>query len=275
MWATLPENGDARPAEVSWAGRQETVLVMNMPHNAAGGNPCTCESSPWCAGDILETHVEYLAARGVTIETAIQAGLRSVDEVAAAKVLGVAGRLAHGGLAIPYPGVDYVRVRMDSGNAKFLSPAGKLVPIYIPPGCPAKGAEPITIVEGPIKALALQAQGIDAVALGGTPTCLTTDSDRRLNESWRALNLSKRVVVIVFDSNRRTNCHVARDEARLAMALERAGAEVKLANLPHRSDGEAWGPDDFLVQYGADELRKVIADAVAADPIRRVLEVLA
>jgi DNA polymerase-1 len=79
-----------------------------------------------------------------------------------------------------------------------------------------------------------------------------------------------RIVVVLFDSNRATNPNVARDEARLAMALTRGGASVRIAELPHRADGEAWGPDDFLVTNGAAALSQVIASSVPADPLDRV-----
>lgn len=223
---------------------------------------------------IAVRHAEYLQERAVELSFAVQAGLQSVDAETGAHVLGLSGPLESGGLAIPYPACDYVRVRMDSGGAKFMSPVDKSVPIYVPPGCPIASVESLAVVEGPVKALSLQGHGIHAIGLGGTGTCLTTDGDRRLNESWGALTVRGRRIVIVFDSNRTTNPNVARDEARLAIALERAGADVRLAALPHHPNGEAWGPDDYLAHHGVAGLQAVIAAAVPADPVKRVLEVL-
>lgn len=216
-------------------------------------------------------HVKYLAERSVDANAASAASLRSVDAATAAQLLGVT-TVSSGGIAIPYPNVNppYHRVRMDNGDPKFMAPAGREVPVYVPPNMPA--AQSLVVVEGPIKALALCAVGIPAVGLGGAGTTLTTGVDRRLNSSWGVLSVTGKEVVILFDSNRASNPNVARDEARLAVALERAGAIVKVAHLPHRHDGEAWGPDDFLAAEGIAKLTHVITSANAADPTARVHE---
>lgn len=237
---------------------------------SAADNVCPLFKGFW------EHHVDYLVERAIRPADAARAGLCSVDAREAARMLGRNTPLTAGGLAIPYPGTDppYVRVRMDAGTDRYLAPAHLPVPIYVPPGFDLQGTDAFAIVEGPVKALALQQQGIDAVGLGGTSTCLTTDGDRRLNEPWQRLRLLGRRAVILFDSNRLTNPCVARDEARLASALDRAGAAAYVAQLPHDERGEAWGPDDFISRRGAQALREVIHAAHPADPVAHVKSIV-
>lgn len=219
-----------------------------------------------------ETHLNYLTARAVTLEMATRAGLRSVDATGATQLLQRGQTLPCGGLAIPYREAPtlYYRVRLDEAidGARFLAPAGVEVPIYVAPGALDDPSARLHIVEGPIKALALSAVGIHALGLGGTGTTLTTKAGvRRLNDSWNLVQLVGREVTVIFDAGRRTNPNVARDEARLALALEQAGAKVSLAELPLTPNGGDQGPDDYLARAGVDALRTVIAAAVPAAPV--------
>jgi DNA polymerase I-like protein with 3'-5' exonuclease and polymerase domains len=228
----------------------------------------------------LPQHVAYLDARAVPLAFAVTAGLRSVSGVGAAALLGRSKTLPCGGLAIPYPGLEpaYVRVRLDEpmDGVRFLAPSGREVPVYVPDETTACAATVLHVVEGPIKALALAAQGLAAVGLGGTGTTLVAKGEHRsLNRSWERVELEGRLVIVVFDAGRKTNPNVARDEARLVLALEAAGAIVRLAELPAGPRGQDQGPDDYLAAQGADALRAVIAAARPADPVVWAREVLA
>jgi DNA polymerase-1 len=147
-------------------------------------------------------------------------------------------------------------------------PAGREVPVYIPPTCEREGQATIYVVEGPVKALSLQSHGFHAIALGGVATAL--DKDHSLNDSWKNIALVQRNVVVVFDANRANNPQVARAEARLVAALDDAGARVKIAALPLRDDGGDQGPDDYLAEHREEALGKVLAAAVPGDPVERV-----
>ena len=216
-------------------------------------------------------HVEYLTRRAVPLDLAQRASLRSVDGARGATLLGRDRALPCGGLSIPYPGIRplYVRLRLDHpercGGVRYLAPGQRAGPLYIPPG---DDAQPLLVVESPIKALAMMGAGHTAVGLGGTGTTLTK-GEHALNDSWKAVLLALRIILILFDANRRTNPAVARDEARLAIALEHAGAIVKVAALPAGPGGEGWGPDDFLAARGAPALAEVLATAQPADPAER------
>jgi DNA polymerase I-like protein with 3'-5' exonuclease and polymerase domains len=230
-------------------------------------------------------HQDYLADRAIPLDLATAAGLRSVDGVEAAELLGRSSALYSSGIAIPYPGLDpaYYRFRLDDpdldGGARYLAPGGREVPVYRVPGQirPAAALPPglqgaLVIVESPIKALALTAAGLEAVGLGGTGTTLDLRNGiRRLNSTWAAVPVAGRDVIICFDAGRATNPNVARDEARLAQALSHSGsAVVRVAALPLKNAEEDQGPDDFIASAGASSLMKVLADAVPAAPLNRI-----
>jgi DNA polymerase-1 len=223
-------------------------------------------------GLLKPEHVAYLEKRAVPEQFAIAAGLKSVDIKAAAKFLGF--EPSAGGIQIPYTESDptYSRLRCDATEgARFLAPKGREVPVHI--ACPAarEPSTPLYVVEGPVKALALANAGFPAVGLGGVSTTLENDhTTKKLNSSWSVVPLKGRKVVVVFDAGRNTNAAVARAEARLALALERAGAKVFVAELPPDPEGEDWGPDDFIKTYGSAELRKVLNAARPANPIDAV-----
>jgi DNA polymerase-1 len=226
---------------------------------------------------LTREHVEVLHKRAVSEEAARIAGLRSASAVEIGQLVGTKTPAHCAGLVIPYLGITpaYVRVRLDFGPPRYLAPSGREVALYVPPAIldapelDGANGDALIVVEAPIKALALRLIGLHAVGLGGTATTLT--KDHRLNGSWDALDLERRVVVILFDGNRRTNHNVARDEARLAIALQHAGAQVRVADLPEGPRGNAgWGPDDCLAAKGADALVAVVAQAMPADPLVRI-----
>ncbi|WP_170319802.1 DNA polymerase [Polyangium spumosum] len=238
---------------------------MNLAHASTETNAGCAQVLPF-----EPHHIQYLEARGVAPGLAAEAGLRALSAEEGAKRLGFAQTLSSSGLFIPYPNeADYGRIRLDQGEPRFLVPKGKDIPIYIPPNCEREGDSPLHVVEGPIKALCLQDHGLATIGLGGIYSTLT--KDLRLNASWKAIALYRRVVIIVFDAGRAWNLNVARAEARLAIALEQNGARVMVAALPPREDGGDQGPDDYVVAtHGPDAIKAVIAAAVPADPILRL-----
>jgi DNA polymerase-1 len=246
--AETPMNGAAR---------------SNGAHDGSGAPP------------LREAHRKVLTERAIPLEVALVAGLRSVTDLEAVQLLGI----PYGGLAIPYLNTSpaYWRIRLDGGPTRYMCPKGREVPVYVPPSVvdapviEGELGDALVVVEAPLKALALRAMGLYAVGLGGTGTTLTKTHDR-LNASWDALDLEDRVVIVLFDANRRNNPSVARDEARLVVALQHdGGARVRIADLPRGPRGrEAWGPDDFLKERGPDALLKVLSDAVHGDPLHRI-----
>jgi hypothetical protein len=219
-------------------------------------------------------HMTYLTERAVDLAVAEAHGLQTVDADEAGRLLGRSGPVDGGGLAIPYPSTSptYARLRCDDPDAaggRYLAPAGIPVPLFVPDGIVAADGGVILVVESAVKALALVSAGFSAVGLAGTGTTLDSDEDR-INDSWDALLGSAfrtAEYVICFDTGRRRNPAVARDEARLGIALRATGALVSVARMDQLvSDSDA-GPDDVLANYG----RQVIQDAITlrwpSDPV--------
>lgn len=213
---------------------------------------------------VVPAHEHYLTERGVPLSIAVAAGLQSMSADDLSSLLGFTP--SGGGLAIPYPGITppYVRVRLDEGDAKFMAPSNRCVPVYLPPGFPAQSSEPFIITEGPIKTLSLMAGGFASVALGGVSTTLTEEHE--LNESWQSLRLSERDVFVAFDTNR-YKAPIALAEARLCAALSAKGANVRIIRLPRPEVGD-WGPDDLKVMHGPSAIAACCLGAGVADPAK-------
>ncbi len=222
--------------------------------------------------DLALEHLELLGERAIDESAAKAHGLRSVCGEEGAKLLGRAAPLQSSGLGIPYPNADYARLRLDDpkacGGNRYLAPSDQAVPVYIPNGVTDDGA--LTIVEGPLKAIALCVNGIPSVALGGVSTTLEPGPTPKLNRSWDALKLRDRRVNILFDTDRRANEQVQRAEARLANALQAAGADVRIAKLDTLVDTPSTGPDDVVAAGRIDLIHQALATSIPASLIERV-----
>jgi uncharacterized protein DUF3854 len=232
-----------------------------MPGHELSG--CTCEPEP---APLSGEHITLLAERGIPLAIAEGAGLMSVDAAFASQMLGYTS-CGHGGLAIPYPGIEptYHRIRMDGGERRYLCPKGRPVPVYMPPpasgaACPSDLAGVLVVVEAPLKALAMRAAGLEAVGLGGVATTLEKGRPWRLGKSWTAVALAGRDVRVLFDAGRALNPDVRRAEDHIVTALRSAGARVSVCALPLR-DGADQGPDDFYAREGAEALYAVVRAA--------------
>jgi hypothetical protein len=113
--------------------------------------------------------------------------------------------------------------------------------------------------------MALADTGFHAIGLGGDAATLTCDFE--LNDSWHSIDLLGRDVVILFDNDLHKP-QPALAYTRLAIALERAGASVRVASLP---TGDAkMGVDEFLVAYGGQALNDILERALPANPVERM-----
>ncbi|MBK9129445.1 MAG: DUF3854 domain-containing protein [Phycisphaerales bacterium] len=228
-----------------------------------------------CGEPLRPEHLAYLGQRAVPLDVATAAGLVSVDAARAALLLQLLPeQVPSGGIAIPYPHLTprFWRVRMDGagGGAKFMAPASRGAPIY--DAVAAAGREvagPLLVSEGPIKALALIANGFRGLGLGGAETGLT--DDHKLDPSWESIELPAEGAILLPDADINTNYAVMRGTARLARALTEAHPDlpVKLARLP--GPGKQ-GPDDYLAEHGKEALGAIL---VTANPINRPSEVAA
>jgi len=154
---------------------------------------------------------------------------------------------------------------------RYMAPAGKECPPYL--SCCSKAGlsdptQPLIIVEGPAKALALSHHtGIETIALGGVFAGWADKSVKLefglevLQSDLALIGWKGRTVTIIFDAGRQQNPSVALAEARLAQLLRREGAVVKLAELP-LFKGEDQGPDDYIARNGADAMKALLAAAI-------------
>lgn len=263
-------------------------------------------------------HVAYLEKRAVPVEFAIEAGLDSLPTMT--DRFAMSYRAAYRGLPLPpvsglfvpykvaaLDGSNRARIRPDAefywegegaGEKKvpvprWLAQAGVPVVPYFPPQITTLFKDtkvPLHIVEAPIKALSLTANGFPAIGLGGVEAGF---SDREDWQKHRHLSVNKelarvdwrsREAVIVFDAGIQNNARVALGAAKLAAVLKDSGAIVRLALLPlvfmndvsldeaMVYEGCDQGPDDFLGRHGKDgpaKLREIIAAAIPADPVER------
>jgi hypothetical protein len=108
-----------------------------------------------------------------------------------------------------------------------------------------KGDEPVFLIEGEKKSLAVAQLGLPAVGLesawGWHVKGMTT-----LLADFDSIRLTGRVVELVPDSDVRTNPMIATAMRRLADALRTAGARPRLVRLP----SEVKGVDDYIVAAG-------------------------
>jgi predicted P-loop ATPase len=159
-------------------------------------------------------------------------------------------------------------------------------------------SKPVFITEAPLKALCLCAHGLPAIGLGGV---LAGAHDSKALEGLREvvahaelrrIKWGGRTAFVVFDAglsdhdDHPGNPMVALGAAYVAKALSDLGADVRVVRVPyfHSQDsepveGKFWratdqGPDDLVARAGIDAFRALIADAIAADPARRMTKAL-
>lgn len=243
---------------------------------------------------LVEAHQRYLSDRAA-LAMAIKAGARSVDATIAGERLNLGHPLNCGGILLDYPDADGLidpvsgpcRLRLDvPTNSKFLPRKGCGAPPYLPPSVVLDQSvyedvtKPIIFAEGPYKALALCGAGYVGIGLGGVATGHDSaewhDAKGRLQLHAYLLKRVKwqgRLVYVSFDAGRSDNPNVAYAEAMLAAALVKAGAIVRVTRLTRRPDGSDRGPDDFLADEGPDGLKKLIDEAIVADPLERASQV--
>jgi hypothetical protein len=172
-------------------------------------------------------------------------------------------------------------------RAKYLSAPNARNHLYIAPWTPAAllndVTAPILLVEGEKKCLAmwnvtLSERDESGAFLRLLPIGLpgvwgwhgrvgkmtAQDGTRRdvrgVIPDFQSLSLNGRTVIILFDTNVRTNPDVAEARRRLAGWLKGCGARVLLAELAPETGIN--GPDDVAAKHGAAQIRSVLRNAV-------------
>lgn len=197
-------------------------------------------------GGLAPSHLQDLDASGLTGETIRRQRIRSVPPGMISRLTGFEIPSASSAMLIPFPDppgdfMDHVRIKVfptltdRAGHSiKYLQPRHSGVRLFFPflqmPEA-LRGTVPLWLVEGEKKALAVAQLGLAAVGFCGIEGWHVAGSSALLPD-FGLLRLTGRVVELVPDGDCQSNPAVARGAFRLADALERRGARVRLVVLP-------------------------------------------
>lgn len=191
-------------------------------------------------------HLADLRASGLTATTIHRQRLRSLSPDTIARLLGFVPRGVRSALLLPFPDpaggfMDHVRLKVfppvtarRGHTVKYLQPRRSGVRLFFPLATLAGttgGPEPLWVVEGEKKALAVAQLDRAVVGLCGIEGWHRAGS-RALLSDFDAIPLRGRIVELVPDGDWRTHPGVLRGAERLAEALERRGARVRLVVVP-------------------------------------------
>ncbi len=190
-------------------------------------------------------HRADLRKSGLTEETIALQKFTDVPPDAYAGLLGFDPPKVVSAYLIPFPDprggwMDHVRMKVfptittDKGTIKYLQPRRSGVRIYFPVATLAAvlhSAEPLYLVEGEKKSLAVAQLGLPAVGICGIEGWHVARS-RTLHADLDDVGLAHRVVKVIPDGDWKTNPAVNDAVRRLADALERRSARVEVVLVP-------------------------------------------
>lgn len=238
---------------------------------------------------LLPDHLADLQRSGLTDATIDAAGFYSVaggDEIARLLNRDRVGANFPPCLVMPFRNAagtmnGYARLRPSrpiGDGQKYLSPTGSKSRAFFPlRTCEAIATPgvPLGIAEGEKKALAADQCGLPCIGLSGIFNWQVagTKPDRDLIPDLASIGWN-RPVWIGFDFDARRNPNVNQAAAELARVLSEAGADVTIIDLPagpRDADGRPtkMAVDDYLVAFGEQSLRSLIAQQIAppAEPV--------
>lgn len=146
---------------------------------------------------------------------------------------------------------------------RYLQPAKTLPEVYLPPlvdwtAISVDATQNVVITEGELKSASTTKNGIPCIGLGGVFSYMSSSMGVPMLPMLEQFNWKNRETVIAYDSDSVTNPMVGIAQLRLAAALLQMGANVSIAMLPAKADGTKQGLDDFIVEHGAAELRRIL-----------------
>jgi Domain of unknown function (DUF3854) len=197
-------------------------------------------------GALALEHQADLSKSGLVAETIRAHYIRSVPRSMLRRLLGFDVPALRSAMLLPFRSpsggfMDHVRVRIfptltdrDGHTMKYLGPRGAGPRLYfcVPSMATVIGGdEPIWLVEGVKKALAVAQLGLPAVGFEGIEAWHVRGS-RDLLPDFDAIPLRGRLVELVPDADWQTNPAVERGIRRLGVALCQRGARPRLVTLP-------------------------------------------
>ena len=175
------------------------------------------------------------------------------------------------------------RTGKEGKDVKYEMPAGQGNRAYFPPlpivwKALRTPGEMVLITEGSLKALASSQAGLPCIGLMGVWNWVIGGSDPKiLTPDLAEIDWRGRIVLIVFDFDRKRNPHVNHAEAELARVLTEQGADVRILRLPPGPRGPNGRPmkqaiDDFIRRRGEDAFRQWVKDQLVRPPVRSLTD---
>lgn len=207
-------------------------------------------------GALAPLHREDLHRSSLTDDTITQQKIRSIPPAMIDRLLGFDAPKVDSAYLIPFADprggwLDHVRMKIfptlttETGMIKYLQPRRSGVRIYFPIAtldAVLRTADPLYIIEGEKKALAVAQLGLPSIGICGIEGWHLAAS-QRLHPDLDDVGLHGRTVNLVPDADVRTNPAVHRAVHRLGDALGASGAaEARLILVPPGFKGI----DDFL-----------------------------
>ncbi|MGA2717158.1 MAG: DUF3854 domain-containing protein [Bryobacteraceae bacterium] len=277
--------------------------------SASGVSPSGHRVAPTWGEPLAESDLAAIEASWITKEIADQAMLRRVDATEGRQIVGQKGTRDCAGILFPcyWPGEEYphsYRIRRDNPEwmldkegklkpkGKYLGAPGSGNRLYFPPGVTPEHLEeitiPIVIVEGEKKALALQRLAYHeteeprfipisipgvwnwrgTVGKANGPTGERIDLRGPINDLNRIVWAGRRVLIL-FDSNVRSNDSVKWARQGLARELATRNVDVQFVNLPEGCGVN--GVDDLLVAWGPGRVLELFEKPVPGVRLQIVL----
>jgi hypothetical protein len=252
---------------------------------------------------LLPQHLADLRRSGLSDETIAESGIYSEsDRRAVSRLLGWDRPAPSGAMVIPFSHPDgtrngFARAKLDQPRkardgkpVKYEQPRGQRLRAYFTglaiDAIKTAGAA-LWVVEGEKKALRLAQAGYPTIGLTGVFSWHKPRpkedgkgvGERELIGDLAVVGWTGRTVGVLFDTDPFRNPAVNQAQAELLRVLSLHGALPFVVTLPlgpRDQDGlpKKMGVDDFLVEFGEEELRKVVERHLAGSgPIRRLAEV--
>ncbi len=152
--------------------------------------------------------------------------------------------------------LDTPYINKDGKPLKYLTPVGAKNILDVHPSMTARlqdATVPLIVTEGARKADALTTIGRCAISLAGVWNWVTKMSDGRRGvplQDFESISLYDRRVILMFDSDARSNANVRLALGRLDDMLTSRGAKVEVVLPPAGPNGEKQGIDDYLAAGG-------------------------
>ena len=197
-------------------------------------------------GNLAPEHLADLRKSGLTPDTIRSHHFRSVPPGMIPQLVGFNLPALRSAMLIPYPDpaggfMAHIRVKVfppltdrQGHTVKYLQPRGSGARLFFPLQTLAvalAGDAALWLCEGEKKALAVAQLGLPGVGFAGIEGWHRAGS-RDLLPDFAAIRLRERPLELVPDGDWRVNPAVERGAVRLAEALERCGACVRLVVLP-------------------------------------------